>query len=387
MKQPVRADFNDKELFLKTFRENGIDVDDASVYIERSGNLTNIPNVADRKKYVILKYLQTGDYSAVRMYDDDIKNLRTFMELGNEINAGKYGVFKAVQAKYPKVKRIYFFPLKVNESGKATRIFESVLMERLFPEIDNITYDNILSATGNSMYDNKANACTKWLGNLIAKGKVKPEELFPSGYTNMLRDYFDLYKKYNKAGLIKNISTFNSWEEFQKEIIKIKNSGYKSNSEKETEAKNGAKVLLNEKSIKILEINSWESAKKYGKGTKWCTSSEVNDAYFNHYGKGTSNHLLYVFAGDRKYGVVTNVYLKEPVELNIEIFDEKDELLYSPTKKSLGNIIGEQLFDKKWLEKGIIAKDFPKDLFFVIYKVILKNYAPNIYKKYIENKK
>ena len=51
----ARSDFNDKELFLKTFRANGIDVDDASVYIERSGNLTNISSVADRKKYVILK--------------------------------------------------------------------------------------------------------------------------------------------------------------------------------------------------------------------------------------------------------------------------------------------------------------------------------------------
>ena len=118
----ARADFNNKELFLKTFREHGIDVDIPNVYVERSGNLTNIKSIADRKKVTILKYLKTGEFSAVRMYDDDNKNLQTFMELGNEINSGKYGILKTVQQKYPKVKKILFFPLKVKEDGKAVRI-------------------------------------------------------------------------------------------------------------------------------------------------------------------------------------------------------------------------------------------------------------------------
>lgn len=118
----ARSDFNDKELFLKTFRANGIDVDDASVYIERSGNLTNIENVADRKKFVILKYLQTGKYTRVRMIDDDINNLRVFKRLGIDINKGKYGVKKAVKELYPRCNRITFFPLLVNEDGKIRNV-------------------------------------------------------------------------------------------------------------------------------------------------------------------------------------------------------------------------------------------------------------------------
>lgn len=118
----ARSDFDNKELFLKTFRENGIDVDIPNVYVERSGNLRHIPNVADRKKYVILKYLQSGDYSAVRMYDDDDKNLQTFKELGDEINSGKYGILKTVQKKFPRVKKVLFFPLKVLNNGKVSRI-------------------------------------------------------------------------------------------------------------------------------------------------------------------------------------------------------------------------------------------------------------------------
>jgi len=133
----ARSDFNDKELFLKTFRANGIDVDDASVYIERSGNLTNIENVADRKKFVILKYLQTGKYTRVRMIDDDINNLRVFKRLGIDINKGKYGVKKAVKELYPRCNRITFFPLLVNEDGKIrnVKLKESEISSFIEPNI------------------------------------------------------------------------------------------------------------------------------------------------------------------------------------------------------------------------------------------------------------
>lgn len=114
----ARSDFNDKELFLKTFKANGIDVELPNVYIERSGNLTNIKSVAERKRYVILKYLQTGDFTAVRMIDDDINNLKVFKQLGVEINKGKFDILKKVKKKYPRVRKIFFFPLLVDKNGK-----------------------------------------------------------------------------------------------------------------------------------------------------------------------------------------------------------------------------------------------------------------------------
>lgn len=118
----ARADFDDKELFLKTFKANGIDVELPNVYIERSGNLTHIDNVADRKRYVILKYLQSGDYTAVRMFDDDPSNLRVFTKLGKMINSGKSSILSNVQKKYPRVSKILFYPLLVDKSGKI-RVF------------------------------------------------------------------------------------------------------------------------------------------------------------------------------------------------------------------------------------------------------------------------
>lgn len=118
----ARSDFNDKELFLKTFREHGIDVDIPNVHVERSGNLQHIKGVDERKKVTILKYLNSGMFSIVRMYDDDNKNLKTFVQLGKEINSGEYGILKKVQKQFPKVKKLLFFPLKVKEDGKVVKL-------------------------------------------------------------------------------------------------------------------------------------------------------------------------------------------------------------------------------------------------------------------------
>ena len=120
----ARSDFDDKETFLDTFRNFGIDVDIPNVHIERSGNLTDIKNVADRKKYVILKYLKTGLYTNAKMYDDDKKNLQTFEELGQEVNSGKYNILNNVKKNFPKVNKINFYPLLVTNDGKI-KMYES----------------------------------------------------------------------------------------------------------------------------------------------------------------------------------------------------------------------------------------------------------------------
>ena len=74
----ARADFDDKELFLETFREQGIDID--KIYVERAGNLgSNKP--AENKEVIIRQYLHTGDYARVRLYDDADSNIDMFMSL------------------------------------------------------------------------------------------------------------------------------------------------------------------------------------------------------------------------------------------------------------------------------------------------------------------
>lgn len=96
----ARADFDDKKMFLDTFRKYGIDID--KIYVHRSGNLPGSPS--QNKSVIIKKYLDTGKYTRVRLYDDAISNIKMFIRLGKE---------------YPNVK---FFPFFVTHDGKIKTI-------------------------------------------------------------------------------------------------------------------------------------------------------------------------------------------------------------------------------------------------------------------------
>lgn len=77
----ARADFDDKKMFLQTFRDHGLPIDD--MYVERAGNL-GIDSSAEAKKVIFRKYLNTQNYIKTRLYDDAMSNLKAFLELSDE---------------------------------------------------------------------------------------------------------------------------------------------------------------------------------------------------------------------------------------------------------------------------------------------------------------
>lgn len=77
----ARADFDDKKLFLKTFRDHGLPID--SMHVERAGNL-GIDSSAEAKKIIFRKYINTKNYTKLRLYDDAMSNLKAFLDLKKE---------------------------------------------------------------------------------------------------------------------------------------------------------------------------------------------------------------------------------------------------------------------------------------------------------------
>jgi hypothetical protein len=80
----ARADMDDREAFLQTFRDHGFPID--QVHVERAGNLARYK--ADIKpstsKLVILRrYIKSGLYNKIRVYDDSTKNLEAILSLKN----------------------------------------------------------------------------------------------------------------------------------------------------------------------------------------------------------------------------------------------------------------------------------------------------------------
>jgi hypothetical protein len=88
----ARPNFDNRDLFLKTFREQGIDID--KIYIERAGNLGSGP-AADNKKIIFKKYLDQNIYARMRLFDDDMKNLKMFLGLKKEYPDVSFEAFLA----------------------------------------------------------------------------------------------------------------------------------------------------------------------------------------------------------------------------------------------------------------------------------------------------
>lgn len=89
----ARNDFNDKNLFLKTFKKHGINID--KIRVERAGKINDI-GTPDLKKYVIIyNMLKTKQFSRVRLFDDSMANLKAFLKLQKQFPMVKFDAFFA----------------------------------------------------------------------------------------------------------------------------------------------------------------------------------------------------------------------------------------------------------------------------------------------------
>ena len=89
----ARANFDNKEKFLDTFRKYEFDID--KVRVERAGNITDIHNNAVKKYIIIRNYLLTEQFSKVRFFDDSMENLSEFLKLKSEFSNIKFQAFFA----------------------------------------------------------------------------------------------------------------------------------------------------------------------------------------------------------------------------------------------------------------------------------------------------
>jgi hypothetical protein len=83
----ARADFEDREEFLQAFRDHGFPID--HVYVERSGNLAKLKasSPAHINKAVVLKrYMKSGDFDRIRMWDDHEDNLRMLFKVAAQFS-------------------------------------------------------------------------------------------------------------------------------------------------------------------------------------------------------------------------------------------------------------------------------------------------------------
>jgi hypothetical protein len=118
----ARSDFDNKQEFLNTFRDLGIDVDfKPTVYIERSGNLKT-GTVPQKKEQIILKYLKEAPYRRVRMIDDHMKNVTQFMSIVNKIPASILSNIRKSHNIPDGEPVMTFYGLHIDQNGKLNLI-------------------------------------------------------------------------------------------------------------------------------------------------------------------------------------------------------------------------------------------------------------------------
>lgn len=78
----ARSDFDNKELFLDTFKQHGIDMN--RIHVHRAGNIPGKASPAEKKAIWVRQYLNTDKFRRVRLYDDSMNNLVVFKNLKRE---------------------------------------------------------------------------------------------------------------------------------------------------------------------------------------------------------------------------------------------------------------------------------------------------------------
>jgi len=89
----ARNDFDNKEIFLNTFRKHGFDID--KVRVERAGKINDVSDVAFKKVIIIRNYINTKRFKRVRLFDDSMSNLKAFLKLQTEYPMVKFEAYFA----------------------------------------------------------------------------------------------------------------------------------------------------------------------------------------------------------------------------------------------------------------------------------------------------
>lgn len=197
----------------------------------------------------------------------------------------------------------------------------TILQERIYPQISDSIYQTILDATS---YNDKPNSKTKWICQQYIDGKIGSldDGIIPYEIHDLLYCY-DKYK--NK---LKPIMDYKDQFELEDDITKIRNDGYKTNSELDKLARKGAIKVYNDNEFIVYKIETIEACRKYGSNTTWCLTNRLDDYSFNSYKKAYDGEIYFILDKhnkDLKYACVGNLLYTEMDETILAVPETIDK--------------------------------------------------------------
>lgn len=133
----------------------------------------------------------------------------------------------------------------------------------------------------------------------------------------------------------------------------------RSNSEQRRVDKSGADLVYNKDGWKIYKINTYDSAKYYGKGTKWCISGNYpgsegqGEEYFNDYkNRGVKDYYFIINPENHKW---CYLYVQSGFRDSI-LWDEEDNGVDDIYDDTIPNFPEDALNSIPWMKETIITE-------------------------------
>ena len=321
--------------------------------------LSTIPNL-DKNKFNTIKaeYLERIKYKNYYKANKDLfdyidfyhgDSTKILKELGydsidNIERDLEFVVFEPEQIEI--IKDDGYWLLEVDDINEEKEVIE----ERLFPELSDRKYNELLWFTTPNM---TANAYTKFFGKEMIADRIPSKYLITLSSNDIsLKDLVEKHRKLYNAKQVKPIADYKDFNDF---ITDLNKSKYLSRNDKSNIAKSGAKIIKSFGDWDLYDITTWEAAKKYGSGTTWCVTDSTSDDYFKRYTnrlpfnndqteedmKKSTRRLLFLINPNTDRKMAISVFKR--IDYNrysdsIEFYNEEDEFFYTYEHTSKGSI-------------------------------------------------
>jgi len=216
------------------------------------------------------------------------------------------------------------------------------IYQKHYKDISEDVFTKIVSAdivTSNLERD-KLGGYAKWLLKIYAMGNLKLEDLYKA------KEYIPTFHKLSKSNKLQQ-KDINLYKKLSDMYVAIKPylEGGEATSKGDEIRKikhEGADKLYEDAKFIFLHIKTWEAAKYYGKNTEWCTASNDDRSYFDHYNSEGELYIIIDKTQNRKYQ-----FYFEDEEIG-QFMDENDSEVSQPILSNIGATEGLKNFLKEF---------------------------------------
>jgi len=175
-----------------------------------------------------------------------------------------------------------------------------------------------------------------------------------SMFDELLLTKFQKFCDYNERGLISknDLTTYNGFDEIYKEVVAAELK------EVEKELESHIIKIYDDGEWLVLKPLTHLSSKKYGAGTKWCTSSEHEKDYFERYSR--DGILIYIINRKTNYKVACYRNLSEREVSFWDVLDTRIDSIQTELPLKIMDIVKSEVLNNLVPNNSLITKDIKK---------------------------